>query len=155
MTSRSLKDLAKLMKDIDFAMLSTRAAGGQIGSRPMSNNSDVEYDGDSYYFTTDDTVMVGDIARDPQVGLSFQGTAGLFGVRPLFVAVEGRAELIRDKAQLAKHWTKSLDSWFEQGLETPGLVLIRVRAERVHYWDGEDEGEVLIDVDRAAFISGS
>jgi len=154
MPSRSLEDLAKVMKDIDFAMLSTRAEGGQIGSRPMSNNSDVDYDGDSYYFTTDDTVMVRDIARDPQVGLTFQGKAGLLGLRPLFVAVEGRAELIRDKAQFEQHWTKDLDSWFQQGVDTPGLVLIRVHAERAHYWDGGDEGEVLMDVDRGGFVGG-
>jgi len=154
MPSRSLEDLAKVMKDIDFAMRSTRAEGGQIGSRPMSNNSDVDYDGDSYYFTTDDTVMVRDIARDPQVGLTFQGKAGLLGLRPLFVAVEGRAELIRDKAQFEQHWTKDLDSWFQQGVDTPGLVLIRVHAERAHYWDGEDEGEVLMDVDRGGFVGG-
>lgn len=155
MSRRTLTDLAKLMKDIDFAMLSTRAEGGQIGARPMSNNSEVDYDGDSYYFTTDDTVMVGDIARDPNVGLSFQGSAGLFGHRPLFVAVEGRAELIRDKGQFEKHWTKGLDMWFQQGVDTLGLVLIKVHAERAHYWDGEEEGEVLIDAHRGAVAGRS
>ena len=154
MSDRNLADLAEKMRDIDFAMLSTRTAGGAIGARPMSNNREVDYDGDSYYFTTDDTVMVRDIARDPQVGLTFQGKAGLLGLRPLFVAVEGRAELIRDKAQFEQHWTKDLDSWFQQGVDTPGLVLIRVHAERAHYWDGEDEGEVLMDVDRGGFVGG-
>ena len=56
--------------------------------------------------------------------------------------MEGRAELIRDKAAFAAHWTKDLDRWFEQGVDTPGLVLIEVQATRVHYWDGEDEGEI-------------
>ncbi|MCE7795967.1 pyridoxamine 5'-phosphate oxidase family protein [Sphingobium sufflavum] len=154
MTAKSIKDLASKMKDIDFAMLSTRSEGGQIGARPMSNNRDVEYDGDSHYFTTEDTVMVRDIERDPQVGLSFQGRTGLLGLRPLFVAVEGRAELIRHKSQFERHWTKDLDRWFRQGVDTPGLVLIKVHAERAHYWDGEDEGEVLLDVDRGAFVGG-
>lgn len=154
MSGKSIKDLAKRMKDIDFAMLSTRAEGGQIGARPMSNNHDVDYDGDSYYFTSEDTLMVGDIERDPQVGLSFQGSAGLLGQRPLFVAVEGRADLIRDRSQFASHWTKDLDRWFAGGVDTPGLVLIKVHAERAHYWDGEDEGEVLLDVDRGAFVGG-
>jgi general stress protein 26 len=27
-------------------------------------------------------------------------------------------------------------------VDTPGLVMIKVRAERAHYWDGEDEGEI-------------
>lgn len=142
MVQRTLAQLAKTMKDIDFAMLSTHAEGGHISARPMSNNRDVDYDGDSYYFTTDDTLMVKDIARDPRVGLSFQGSSGLLNQRPLFVAIEGRADLIRDRAQFDDHWNSDVERWFEDGLDTPGLVMIKVHAERAHYWDGEDEGEV-------------
>ena len=50
MVQFTLPQLAKKMKDIDFTMLSTRAEGGQIAARPMSNNRDVDYDGDSYLF---------------------------------------------------------------------------------------------------------
>ena len=144
MVQFTLPQLAKKMKDIDFTMLSTRAAGGQIAARPMSNNRDVDYDGDSYYFTTSDTVMVSDIERDPKVGLSLQGSAGLLKQRPFFAAIEGRADLIRDKGQFQAHWNSDLDRWFEQGIDTPGLVMIKVHAERAHYWDGEDEGEVTL-----------
>ncbi len=144
MVQLTLPQLAKKMKDIDFTMLSTRAEGGQIAARPMSNNRDVDYDGDSYYFTTSDTVMVSDIERDPKVGLSLQGSAGLLKQRPFFAAIEGRADLIRDKGQFQAHWNSDLDRWFEQGIDTPGLVMIKVHAERAHYWDGEDEGEVTL-----------
>ena len=144
MTQRTIAQLAEKMKDIDFAMLSTHSEGGCIGSRPMSNNRDVDYDGDSYYFTTADTLMVQDIARDPQVGLSFQGKGGLLGLRPLFVAIEGRAELIRDKARFEQHWNPDLDRWFDDGIDTPGMVMIKVHAERAHYWDGKDEGEIVL-----------
>lgn len=138
----TLASLAEKMRDIDFTMLSTHTNGGQIGARPMSNNRDVAYDGDSYYFTTDDSLMVQDIERDPKVGLSFQGKTGLLHMRPLYIAVEGHAELIRDRAAFDAHWTAGLDRWFEQGADTPGLVMIKVRAGRIHYWDGEDEGEL-------------
>ena len=144
MVQFTLPQLAKKMKDIDFTMLSTRADGGQIAARPMSNNREVDYDGDSYYFTTSDTVMVSDIERDPKVGLSLQGSAGLLKQRPFFAAIEGRADLIRDKGQFQAHWNSDLDRWFEQGIDTPGLVMIKVHAERAHYWDGEDEGEVTL-----------
>ncbi|MEJ7933875.1 pyridoxamine 5'-phosphate oxidase family protein [Sphingobium sp. AN558] len=152
MAERTVSDLAEKMKDIDFGMLSTHSPGGTIGSRPMSNNRDVDYDGDSWFFTTDDTQMVADIASDPKVGLSFQGKAGMFGLRPFFIAIEGQAELIRDKDSFEAHWTKDLDRWFKQGAETPGLVLIKVHATSAHYWDGEEEGEVLIE--RGAFVGG-
>jgi len=143
--TKTLADLSEKMRDIDFCMLATHAPGGAIASRPMSNNRDVDYDGESVFFTTEDTHMVRDIGSDPNVGLSFQGKAGLFGVRPFFVAVEGRADLIRDRTEFAAHWTSDLDRWFKQGIDTPGLTMIRVRADRVHYWDGEEEGEAKLE----------
>ena len=142
--TKTLADIAKAMKSIDFTMLSTRNADGTIGSRPMSNNRQVEFDGDSFYFTLDSTLTVKDIERDPQVGLSFQDKAGVLGMRPFFIAIEGKASLIRDKAEFEAHWTSDLDRWFKEGVDTPGLVLIKVHAGRVHYWDGEDEGEVKL-----------
>ena len=140
--TKTLADLSEKMRDIDFAMLSTHTDGGQIAARPMSNNRQVDYNGTSHYFSMGDTRTVSDIARDPKVGLSFLGKSGLLGMKPFFVAVEGQAVLIRDKAAFAEHWTSDLDRWFADGIDTPGLVLIKVRAERVHYWDGEDEGEI-------------
>lgn len=149
MNDRDLSDLAEKMRDIDFTMLSTRTAGGAIGARPMSNNRQVDYDGDSYFFAYDDALMIADIQADPRVGLTFQGKSGLLGMRPFFIAVEGRARLVHDAGRFAEHWTKDLDRWFPQGTDTPGLVMIHVRAERVHYWNGEDEGEVRLG-DRAS-----
>ena len=144
MSDLTLKDLSKKMADIDFAMLVTRTENGQLSSRPMSNNGDVDFDADSYYFTWEGARMTGDIERDPTVGLTFQGSKGLFGKPPLFVSVEGRAELVREKAQFAAHWTPELDHWFKDGIDTPGVTMIKVRATRVHYWDGEDQGELVV-----------
>ena len=42
----------------------------------MSNNGEVEYDGDSFYFSWDSARIVSDIGRDPHVALSFQGKRG-------------------------------------------------------------------------------
>ena len=142
--SMTLKDLAKAMRDIDFAMLTTRAEDGSKAARPMSNNGEVEYDGDSWYFTWEDSRTVRDIGRDPQVGLSFQGSKGLLGKPPLFVSVEGEAQVIHDKAAFQQHWTAGLERWFKQGVDTPGLALVKVHAKRIHYWDGEDEAEVAL-----------
>lgn len=144
MTSKTLAEIAKKMSGIDIAILSTHSEGGQIANRPMSNNGDVNYDGNSYYFTAGDTLTVSDIARDPKVALGFTGKSGIFTPSGLYIAVEGRAELIRDKASFEKHWTPDLDVWFEKGVDTPGLVLIKVRATRIKYWDGREEGEVTL-----------
>jgi general stress protein 26 len=145
MADLSLDDISEKMRDIDFAVLSTRTAEGAIAARPMSNNRQVDFDGDSYFFTLDSTRSVADIRRDPQVGLAYQGKSGALGMKPFFITLEGRAELIQDKAQFADHWTKELDAWFKQGVDTPGLTLIKVNATRLHYWDGYEEAEIPLE----------
>jgi hypothetical protein len=71
-----------------------------------------------------------------QLGWLYLGEANLSG---------RRSELIRDKAEFEAHWTKGLERWFEDGVDTPGLVLIKVHANRIHCWDGENEGEVVVN----------
>ena len=148
MADKNIAELAEKMKDIDFAILSTRSEGGAIAGRPMSNNREVDFNGDAIFFTCDDARSVADIRRDPQVGLAYQAKAGMLGMRPFFLTVEGRAELVQDKAHFAEHWTSDLDRWFDQGIDTPGLTLIKVVAERVHYWDGYEEGEIKVEAGR-------
>ncbi len=142
--SRTLDDLAHKMREIDFAMLATHTDGGAIAARPMSNNREVDYDGDNWFFADESTRMVSDIERDARVSLTYQGKAGLLGVRPFFIAIEGEARLVRDRAQFAQHWTRGLERWWPDGIDTPGLLLIQVTGKRLHYWDGEDEGEIIL-----------
>ena len=139
MNDKSLADLAKDMAEIDICMLCTHTAGNRIGARPMSNNSDVEYDGTSYFFTLEEERMVDDIAADPQVCLTFQGKDWLS------LAVEGKAKIVRDRKAFEQHWVKDLERWFADGVDTEGLTLIEVKAERIAYWAGEDNGEVVLD----------
>ncbi|WP_398467857.1 pyridoxamine 5'-phosphate oxidase family protein [Tardiphaga sp.] len=141
--TKTLADIAQDMAGIDIAILSTHTENGEIANRPMSNNGDVAYDGTSYYFSYEQARAVSDIQRDPKVALGFSSEAGLFS-KGIYVAVEGTAELIRDKAAFQQHWTSDLDKWFDKGVDTPGIVLIKVKAKRVTYWKGRDEGEVKL-----------
>ena len=138
MGTKTLGDISKEMRKIDTAILSTHTDGGAIAARPVSNNGEVDYDGDSYYFTWEQSRMVSDIERNARVGLSFTGG------KAFMVAVEGEAELVRDKSRFQKHWTKSLDKWFDDGIDTKGVVMIKVHAKRVHWWDGLEDGEVKV-----------
>ena len=54
----------------------------------------------------------------------------------------GTAERIRDdKAQFQEHWQPSLEQWFKEGVDTPNLVPVKVRAARITYWEGMEQGE--------------
>lgn len=140
----TLAQIAKQMRGVDFAILSTHTEDGNIAGRPMSNNQDVDYDGTSFFFSFEQARTISDIERNPKVSLSYTGAKGLLGKPPLFITVEGVAELIRDKAVFEKHWTKDLLIWFGDGVDTPGLVLIKVSASRIHFWDGNQDGEVPV-----------
>lgn len=138
----TLKDISEKMSGIDVAILSTHGQGEEIANRPMSNNGDVEYNGTSY-FLYDGAQCVSDIERNPKVALGYSTEGGIF-TGAVYIAVEGPAELIRDKAVLAQHWTSDLDKWFDKGIDTPGLVLLKVRATRVKLWERHNEQELVL-----------
>lgn len=137
-----IKDVAETLKDIDFVMLNTHTEGGRIAGRPMSNNRDVDYDGDSWFFVDKESRTFSDVSSDPKVTISAQGSKGLLGKPPMFISIEGQAEVITDTSLLAEHWTKDLNRWWPDGPESPGIALLKIHAERIHYWDGENQGEV-------------
>jgi general stress protein 26 len=140
----SLPELADKMAGIDIAVLTTRTADGALAGRPMSNNGDVKYNGESYFFTYEDAHTVEDIARDGNVGLAYQGSPKLFIGAKFYVFVEGKASLVRDKAAFREHWTPELDKWFEGGIDSPDIVMIKVKAEQIKFWDGMKHGSVKV-----------
>ncbi|MBB5662397.1 general stress protein 26 [Rhizobium leguminosarum] len=144
MASMTLEDLSSQLKKIDFCMLSTNAGSGRISARPMSNNGDVEYDGDSWFFSYEDSRKITEIEGIDIVSLTFTAPPSLLGKPGIFIAVEGVASLVRDKAAFEEHWVPDLERWFPEGVDTPGIVLIKVSASSIRYWDGEENGEVTL-----------
>ncbi len=140
-TTKTLADIAADMQDIDIAMLATKTAEGEITSRPMSNNGEVEYKGDSFYFSHATSRLAAEIAQDPRVTLTFTIEPGLLTGGGTYIAVQGQAELIRDKARFAEHWSPDLDLYFEGGIDTPDLIMIKVHANHIRYWYGAEQGE--------------
>ena len=125
--------IAELIRDIDICMLVTRSDGSFRG-RPMSNNGQVEYDGDSWFFTYRDTPKVDEIAADPRVALAYVATE-----RGTWVSIEGTAEVVEDDERKRDLWGKDLGRWFEGGPEDERIVLLKVTADRIHAWaDGEE-----------------
>ena len=80
-----LAEVAALIADIDICMLVTKSEDGLRG-RPMSNNRNVEYDGDSWFFASRDGLHVTDIEADPAVALAYMHTE-----RGIWISIEGDA----------------------------------------------------------------
>lgn len=137
MSDRSLAQIAEKLKSIDVAMLVTKTGEeGAIAARPMSNNKDVsESDGTTFHFATDDGRIDDDLKRSDECGATY--TSGEF-----YCSVQGTGKLHRDRATLEKHWVKDLEKWFENGLDTDGLILIEVSPRRIAWWEGREQGEL-------------
>ena len=121
----------ELVEDIDFTMLTTRDAAGNLVSRPMSTRQ-MDDAGDIWFFTLAGTGKVAEAQADPQhdVGLSYLDSKG-----HRYVSVAGRAEVVRDEAKMKELYSPSLDIWFEDGLDTPGIVLLRVTPVECEFWE--------------------
>lgn len=127
--------LVEAMKDMDICFMATKD-GDKLCSRPMSNNAQVDWDGNNWFFTNGDTRKVRQLNADPTVMLDFSGEKD-------WISLRGSAQLHRDdKPLFEKHWTKDIDKWFPEGVDTPGLVLIQVIAEEAELFGALGDGFV-------------
>jgi general stress protein 26 len=138
MAQLKLKDISDIMAKIDICMMTTMGDGGDLDSRPMSNNQDVEYKGDAFFFANGDTPVVQEITAQPAVNLAYAAKD------KTYIAVSGMGQIIRDKAVMKEHWVPDLEKWFADGVDTPGLALIQVTAKRIKYWQDGEEGEIKL-----------
>jgi general stress protein 26 len=118
----------ELVEDIDFAMLTTRDEQGKLVSRPMSTRQMDEH-GDLWFFTAEDTKKVAE-AEEHQVGLAYADVKA-----QRYVSVAGRASVVHDDAKMKELYSPALDIWFEQGLETPGIALLKVSPVEAELWE--------------------
>ena len=137
--SKNIKQVAELMRDLDFCMLTTRAGDGQLRARPMSNNGEVEFDGDVWFFSAADSRKVEEIEAEPGVELSYADPK-----RYLFISMSGEAEIVREAEKKRELWVEELERWFDGGPESDDIVLIKVTPSNVAWWNGEDGGEVSL-----------
>lgn len=126
-----LGKLREIVKAVDICMLTTVDEGGDLHSRPMSNNREVEFDGDLWFFTYGSSHKVDEVGRVPKVNASFADVGA-----QQYASLTGRAEVVRDRAKIEELWLPELRAWFPEGVETPDIALLKVTVERAEYWDG-------------------
>ena len=122
--------LREMIKDIDFCMLTTVDENNDLHSRPMSLNSEVDQEGNLWFFTFGNSHKVVELKRTPKCNVSF--------AQPddhRYVSVTGTAELVRDKSKIKQLWKPELKAWFPEGADEPDLALLRVGIEKAEYWD--------------------
>lgn len=144
----SLKKLNEMVKDINFAMLTTAEADGTLRSRPMATQK-AEFDGTLYFFTKEHSPKVEQIQQDRHVNVAYSEPS-----KHNYVSMSGKATLITEKTKLAELWTPELTAWFPKGLEDPELSLLEVNVTQAEYWDSTNSTIVYLYGLAKAAITG-
>jgi general stress protein 26 len=126
-----------LVADARICMFTTMTSDGRHVSRPMAVQ-DVEFDGDLWFFAFDDSDKAVQLAGHPEVNVSFSDSK-----QHAWVSLSGTAEIVRDRAKAEELWNPLLKAWFPDGLETPGLALIKVHAASAEYWESPHSSRVV------------
>ena len=126
----NLQKLREMVKDIDFCMLTTVDENGDLHSRPMSVNGDIDPDGDLWFFTNASSHKVTEISKTPKVNVSFADPDN-----QNYVSISGKAQLVRDRDKIEELWKPEFKMWFPEGKDDPQIALLRVNLEKAEYWD--------------------
>jgi general stress protein 26 len=124
--------VAKLVERARICMLTTTTADGSHVSRPMAVQ-EVAFDGDLWFFCDDASEKAGQVRSRPQVNVAFSDTK-----HSAWTSIAGRASVVHDRDKAEELWSPALEVWFADGLETPGLALLKVETETAEYWDAPD-----------------
>jgi general stress protein 26 len=143
----AIEKVRELIKEIDFAMLTT-INGGQLRSRPMSTQ-EVEFDGDLWFFTSDQTHKVDEIEADNRVNVAYSKPEDNH-----YVSISGRASIVKDREKIEELWNPILKAWFPEGLDDPTLCLLKVSIEEAEYWDSPNSKLVQIVGFVKALVTG-
>lgn len=125
-----LQKVRELVKEIDFCMLTTVDENGDLHSRPMSVNGDIDPNGDIWFFTNASSHKVSEIAKLPKVNVSFADPENQH-----YVSITGTAQLVRDRKKIEELWKPEFKMWFPEGKDDPEIALLRVSLEKAEYWD--------------------
>jgi general stress protein 26 len=129
-SENNVAHLWELIKDIKFAMLTTRDFGGALRSRPMVTQQ-ADFDGSLWFFNRVESPKSEEIEQDSDVCISYVDHDFSH-----FVSVTGLASLVRDQNKINELWRPSLEEWFPKGKDDPSVTLIKVRVVSGECWRG-------------------
>lgn len=110
-----------LIKDIKFAMFTTRHSNGHMHSRPMTTqNKRMDEDDSLWFFMSRSGEPVADLIAQPDVNVVYASPGD-----DSYVSVSGIASVVDNPAKKEQLWNKLNEAWFAGGVtdQRPGLSL--------------------------------
>ncbi|MEP6740247.1 MAG: pyridoxamine 5'-phosphate oxidase family protein [Caldimonas sp.] len=149
-TSESRQLLWKLIKNVRYAMFTTRHGNGHLHSRPMTPlNKSIEVDESLWFFMAKRGDPVVDLKADPIVNVVYANPS-----EDIYVSVSGTAAMIEDQAKKDQLWNKMAEAWFPRGSTDPDLALVQVQIVHANYWDVKESKVVQLYEMAKAVVTG-
>lgn len=139
-----------LIRDIRFAMFTTRHGNGHLHSRPMTTqNSSLDEDSNLWFFMSRRGDALADLMDEPAVNVSYADPG-----KDRYVSVSGQALVVEDPAKQQQLWSSAAQAWFPGGAGDPDLALVRVKIAHANYWDVKQSKIVQLYQMAKAAITG-
>ena len=149
-TSESRALLWKMIKDIKFAMFTTRHGNGHLHSRPMTTqNKSLEADDSLWFFMSKKSHPVDDLKAEPMVAAVYADPSA-----DTYVSVSGTAAVLEDAAKKEQLWNKAAEAWFPGGPSDPDLALVQVQIAHANYWDVKESKLVQLMAMAKSVVTG-
>ena len=129
-TKPQVQELRNLLAGFECGMLTTVDDDATLHSRPMSICNEIDNDATLWFFTLVNSHKVVEIEDHQQVNISFSAPN-----QQRYVSILGTAQLTRDPNQLQGKWQHKLQTWFPKGINEPNLALLKVKVNKVDYWE--------------------
>ncbi len=127
-SDREFAEFAKLIQQIEVAMLTTVDSDGHFHARPVQTLG-IGSDRTLWFFTDARSEKTFELGRDTRLGLGYADPG-----RRSYVSVGGTGKIVRDSGKARELWTEEQRAYYPHGPEDPHLVSLRVRVERAEYW---------------------
>lgn len=134
----AVRKIAELIKDVQFAMLTTETDEGALHSRPMATQQ-APFNGELWFLTSWKTHKVDDIQHQHRVNVAYSDPAN-----DKYVSIAGTAEVLRDQSKIDELWNPLFKAWFPKGKNDPEIAAIRVHVESAEYWDTPENKMVQV-----------
>ena len=149
-TAHSRQLLWKMIKDIRFAMFTTRHGNGHLHSRPMTTqNKEIGADESLWFFMSRKSDPVDDLKTEPIVNVAYADPGA-----DTYVSVSGKASVIDDPAKKSELWNKMTEAWFPNGPTDPDVALVQVQIRPPNYWDVKESKLVQLYEMAKAVVTG-
>ena len=149
-TSASRAKLWTMIKDIKFAMFTTRhGSNGHLHARPMTTQNKDLADESLWFFMSRKGDPVDDLKDDGTVAAIYANPSS-----DTYVSVSGTAAVVENAAKTQELWSKMAEAWFPGGPTDPDLALVQVKIIHANYWDVKESKIVQLLTMAKAAVTG-